>query len=99
MQSRIAWRSIRRCSASACSVIASPGSWWVRAELRSRQDGGMLRRPVAVAALLAAALGLALAAHARGTDQRGARVVSFRIASPLVHATMPVAAVIPAGAA
>jgi S-formylglutathione hydrolase FrmB len=58
----------------------------------------MLRRPAALAALLAALLAVTLAAQAHGTDQHGARVVAFTIPSRLVHATMPVVAVVPPGA-
>jgi len=57
----------------------------------------MLRRTSALAAVIVTALAVTLATRAQGTDERGARVVAFSIASPLVHATMPVAAVIPAG--
>ncbi len=59
----------------------------------------MSRRSSALALLAVMALGVVLATRALGTDHRGARVVSFTVASPLVHARMPVAAVIPAGVA
>src|SRR5579885_1209342 len=73
-------------------------SWSSRRACPTRQDGAMLRRPAALAALLAALLAVTLAAQAHGTDQHGARVVAFTIPSRLVHATMPVAAVVPPGA-
>ena len=59
--------------------------------------GVMSRRTSALSAVLVTALAVTLATAARGTDQRGARIVTFTIASPLVHATMPIAAVVPAG--
>jgi len=52
----------------------------------------------ALGALVVAALALLLVVPALGTDTRGARVVRFSISGPLVHQTLPVAAVIPAGA-
>ena len=57
----------------------------------------MVRRSSALAAVVVAALAVVLATRAQGTDELGARVVTFTIASPLVHVTTPVAAVIPAG--
>ncbi len=57
----------------------------------------MPRRSIALSAVIVTALAVTLATRAQGTDERGARVVRFTIASPLVHATMPVAAVVPAG--
>jgi S-formylglutathione hydrolase FrmB len=57
----------------------------------------MVRRTSALAAVIVTALAVTLATRAQGTDERGARVVTFRVASPLVHATMPVTAVIPSG--
>jgi len=58
------------------------------------------RRPAALFALLAAAALVALlVVPALGTtNTAGATVVRFTIDSPLVHATMPVTAVVPAGA-
>ena len=56
------------------------------------------RRAAALVALAAVALALLLVVPALGTDTRGARVVRFSISSALVHETLPVAAVIPAGA-
>ena len=56
-----------------------------------------MRRSSALAAVVVMALAVVLATRAQGTDELGARVITFTIASPLVHATMPVAAVIPAG--
>ena len=53
---------------------------------------------MALVAVLAAALALLLVVPALGTDTRGARVVRFSISGPFVHQTLPVAAVIPAGA-
>ena len=57
----------------------------------------MVRRSIALAAVIATALAVTLATRAQGTDERGARIVTFTVASPLVHATMPVAAVVPPG--
>ena len=47
--------------------------------------------------LAATALAVLLVVPALGTDTRGARVVRFTINSPLVHGTVPVSAVVPAG--
>jgi S-formylglutathione hydrolase FrmB len=52
----------------------------------------------ALVGLAAVALAVPLVVPALGTDTRGARVVEFTINSPLVHATVPVAAAVPAGA-
>jgi S-formylglutathione hydrolase FrmB len=52
----------------------------------------------ALAALVVAALALLVVVPALGTDTLGARIVRFSISGPLVHQTLPVAAVIPAGA-
>jgi len=57
----------------------------------------MVRRSSALAAVIVAVLAITLATRAQGTNEQGARVVTFMIASPVVHATMAVAAVIPAG--
>jgi S-formylglutathione hydrolase FrmB len=47
--------------------------------------------------LAATALAVLLVVPALGTDTRGARVLRFTINSPLVHGTVPVSAVVPAG--
>ena len=57
----------------------------------------MVRRSIALRVAVVTALAVTLATSAQGTDKRGARVIAFTIASPLVHATMPIAAVVPAG--
>ena len=56
------------------------------------------RRAVALLALALVALGVLFATRAGGVATHGARIVRFTIASPLVHETLPVTAVIPAGA-
>jgi len=68
-----------------------PSARRARARARHRR-----RRVAALAGLAAAALAVVLVVPALGTDTRGARVVRFTINSPLVHETVPVAAVVPA---
>ena len=55
------------------------------------------RRLTAVLALVLAAAAVLVVALSIGTDTHGARVVRFTIRSPLVHQSLPVAAVVPAG--
>ena len=50
---------------------------------------------IAAAAVVA---GVLLVVRSLGTDTHGAHVVRFTLESPLVHQTLPVAAVVPAGA-
>ena len=55
------------------------------------------RRGAAIGALAVIALAVLAAVRALGTDTRGAQVVRFTIDGPLVHESLPVAGVIPAG--
>ena len=47
----------------------------------TRQDGGMVRRSIALSVAVVTALAVTLATGAQGTDERGARVLAFTIAS------------------
>jgi S-formylglutathione hydrolase FrmB len=52
---------------------------------------------LALGGLVLAAVAVLFIARALGTDTHGARVIRFTIHSPLVHAALPVTAVVPAG--
>jgi S-formylglutathione hydrolase FrmB len=56
------------------------------------------RRASAAAALALAVLIALVGFRTLGTNTQGAQIIRFTIKSPLVHATMPVAAVVPASA-
>jgi S-formylglutathione hydrolase FrmB len=57
------------------------------------------RRATAICAVAVLVLAAVVVMRALATDTRGAQVLRFTIESPLVHRAMPVAAVIPEGAA
>src|ERR1035437_9973346 len=64
---------------------------------RARARARRRRRVAALVGLATTALAELLVGPALGPDTRGARVVRFTINSPLVHGTVPVSAVVPAG--
>ncbi len=66
---------------------------------RAARLAHLRRRAGALIALAVVALAVLFATRANGVATHGARVVHFTIRSALVHQTMPVTAVVPAGAA
>ena len=73
-----------------------------RSSRRSRRRAHHRRRAVALVAAIVVVAAVAVAAvlvvRSLGTDTHGAHIVRFTIHSPLAHQSVPVAAVVPAGA-